>query len=91
MWTEESNSDIQKWKIAKFSFGNSVVIGPYAIVFEQYVPAYTNGNAKPFGMYLDDVYLKEGPCLPQGNCDFDHDLCKSVVLFLPREFDCITS
>ncbi len=77
LWTERyvSSDDKLEWRRAQFPLGHAVAAAQYQVVFEEYVPADFEQN-KPFGVYLDDVFIRDESCLPSGDCDFTHGFCK---------------
>ena len=76
IWTESQlSNDIDKgWKKVQISLGHSLTSLPFKVLIEEYV--YGKGGAQQFSVYLDDLYVKDESCLPEGDCDFESgDAC----------------
>lgn len=77
VWTESSyNNDIVKgWKKVQVTLGHSLTALPYQILLEESVKVMTD-RLRIYSVYVDDIFIKDESCLPQGDCDFeDGDTC----------------
>ena len=86
LWTEKYVTSDEKleWRRAQFPLGHAVAATPYQVVFEEHVPADFDQD-KPFGIYLDDVFIRDESCLPAGDCDFSHGFCKIAFRYKKRK------
>lgn len=66
LWSRKQNHG-NEWRIGQVSI---TAIYEHDVVFEAVTEYGDKGD-----IALDDVLVKEGKCLPPGNCDFEYDLC----------------
>lgn len=74
LWTEplvNTNGDV--WHLAQVSLGHAITNTPYQVIFEEYVTSTSPGSN--FNVFLDDVFIRDGSCLPSGDCDFENGFC----------------
>jgi hypothetical protein len=79
LWTQPSITDEDvaspstAWRIVQVPLKSSLVNKAFDLVFEQVISGL-KPNAT-FGVYLDDVFVRDHSCLPAGDCDFENGLC----------------
>lgn len=79
IWTEPfANNGFNGWQFAQVPLGHAITNIPYQVIFEEYVTADRPGNN--FNIYIDDVFVRDGSCLPIGDCDFENGFCKKKFL-----------
>lgn len=82
IWMEK-NFKQGYWHVVQVPLGHGLSVNPYQIVFEEFVAK--DDRSATFGMYIDDVVVRDESCLPPGDCDFEHGFCReSFIPFLQR-------
>jgi hypothetical protein len=79
LWSQppsSSNNSPTDWKIAQVSLRSGLVNKPFQVVFEQVIKG--NRPNSQFGVYIDDVFIRDHSCLPAGDCDFENGFCKFI-------------
>jgi hypothetical protein len=53
--------------------GHGAVTSSYKVIFEEVIEAEQSGLQ--YGMFIDDVYIKDQSCSSTGDCDFENGFC----------------
>lgn len=86
LWTEPKFSNgINGWRLSRVPLGHSLTTNPYQIIIEEVVAA--SNEAKPFDIYIDDIYIKDHSCLPAGDCDFEDGFCNFLMFTFQEDLD----
>ena len=75
VWTSHSLSyERESWRRVQVPLSHFMSSQPYAIVLEKYVAP--SDTPTWFFTYVDDIFIRDESCMPPGDCDFDHGLCR---------------
>ena len=75
LWTNKYKQIISaEWRRVQVPLGHFLSRKPFQLVFEKSAPVGQSSNW--FADRIDDVSIRDESCLPQGDCDFEHGLCK---------------
>ena len=74
LWsTYNTNNDINEWQIVQIPIGHGIVSSPFKVIFEKSVDVSISGL--PYGIFIDDVFIRDQSCSASGDCDFENGFC----------------
>mgnify|MGYP001810404962 CR=1 FL=1 len=86
IWSDKFDIDFYGvvWRKSQIQIQNLHAFS-FQVIFEQYVESILPGNK--YGVFIDDVQVKESYCLKPEDCDFENgDTCESIATFYMYNF-----
>ena len=73
LWSTYNTNNENEWRIVQIPIGHSIVSSPYKVIFEKVVDVSISGL--PYGIFIDDVFIRDQSCYSPGDCDFENGFC----------------